>query len=127
MLTFRDYMDKAKDYQGFPSDRQVALSLGITTAAVSKFCKGKEFPSQETVLRLANLAGVKPEAALIDFNLWKTIDKPNAHRIWLKISKMIGCIALFSIFFSAKTSIYDKDLRAELCKINNVCSILCIV
>lgn len=89
MLTFRDYIKKAKENSHIDSNNDVAEILNISSAAVAKFCTEKSRPSQETVLRLAKLAKISPEEALVDYNLWKTKDKPNAHKVWLRISKMV--------------------------------------
>lgn len=90
-LTFTQYVEKAKENSQIDSNNKVASKLGISSASIAIFCNERGYPSQETVLKLANLAGVSPEKALIDFNLWKTKDKPNAQKVWLKLAKMIGC------------------------------------
>lgn len=112
MYTFKDYVDKAKKKQNFTTVRQVAEALGVTPSAIANFKKGPQYPSQETVFKLANLAGVKPEQALIDFNLWKTKDKPNAHKVWQNLSKMIGCLSVFVIFCAYNSNTY-KNINLE--------------
>lgn len=103
MLTFADYIEKVKENQNIKSARQVGILLGMSATAITEFSKERAYPSQETVLKLANLAGVSPEQALIDFNLWKTKDKPNARKVWLKLSKMIGCLILATIIYTGDT------------------------
>lgn len=110
MLTFKDYVEKAKINQFVKSNNEIAQMLNINNSCITQFCKEKTFPSQETVLKLAALAGVKPEQALIDFNLWKTKDKPNAHRIWQKLAKMIQASSLILLVSSG--------LLVSICKAN---------
>lgn len=93
-MEFKDYVEKAKENQYLKSNKDIAVMIGINNSAITDFSKYRSFPSQETVLKLAALAGIKPEQALIDFNLWKTKDKPNAHRIWQKLAKMIQTSSL---------------------------------
>ena len=66
------------------------------------------------MIKLAELAGMPKEEALIDLNLWRSKDKPEVQKIWQRLSKMIGCFAatlLFSnnllIFYSYLKLIYN--------------------
>lgn len=104
MLTFAEYVEKAKENSNLKNDRQVAQQINIGAPALVGFRNERSYPSQETVLKLANLAGVSPEQALIDFNLWKTKDKPNAHKVWQKMAKMIGCFICLSTFYSINSN-----------------------
>lgn len=103
MLTFAEYIEKAKENSNLKNDKQVAQKINIGASALVGFRNERSYPSQETVLKLANLAGVSPEQALIDFNLWKTKDKPNAQKVWLKLAKMIGCLCLAIILFTGES------------------------
>lgn len=107
MLTFTQYVEKAKEKQNYKTKQEVANKLGMKTGSLIDFEKGRAFPSQDTIISLANLAGISPEQALIDFNLWKTKDKPNAHKVWLRLSKMIGCLLLSILINPHKTNAYN--------------------
>lgn len=107
MFTFSQYVEKAKENQNYKTKLEVATKLGMKAGSLTDFEKGRAFPSQDTLIALANLAGVSPEQALIDFNLWKTKDKPNAHKIWLKLAKMIGCVTLITSFYNLNSTSYE--------------------
>lgn len=114
MLTFTQYVEKAKETSNIKTDKQVAELIGITSASISGFCKVKNYPSQETVLKLANLAGISPEQALIDFNLWKTKDKPNAHAIWQKMAKIIGCFLLANLLYCGNSKANIPSMQQKI-------------
>lgn len=122
MFTFTQYVEKAKETQGLKTTNQLASILKINSSAIANFTSERSYPSQETVLKLAKLAGIKPEKALIDFNLWKTKDKPDAHRIWQKMSKMIGCLLLANILYCANSN--DKLPSMEKSTINESSNVI---
>ncbi len=91
-MDFSDYTNKVIQRYGLRGQNAVARELGITTASMSKFMSGKIPPSEETMIKLAELAGLPKEEALIDLNLWRSKNDPKRHEIWLRISKLIGCV-----------------------------------
>ena len=96
-MDFSDYTNKVIQRYGLRGQNAVARELGITTASMSKFMSGKIPPSEETMIKLAELAGLPKEEALIDLNLWRSKNDPKRHEIWLRISKMVGCLLLLII------------------------------
>lgn len=75
MSTVRDvdwYIDRAKTCSGIVSNRKLGLELGISEGAMSHFKTGRAFPSDETMVKLAKLAQVDPDLALLDLGSWKT-------------------------------------------------------
>lgn len=123
MLTFTQYVEKAKKKQNYKTKQEVANKLGMKTGSLIDFEKGRAFPSQDTIISLANLAGISPEQALIDFNLWKTKDKPNAHKVWLRLSKMIGCLILSTLISLAKTNACNAYDSVTLTNIQSECEL----
>lgn len=100
MKKFNDYMQLAIDRQKLKGNNHLARELGLTTGAISILHNGKSLPSEETMVKLAELAGLPKEEALIDLNLWRSKDKPEVQKIWQRLSKMIGCCAVFWLFFT---------------------------
>lgn len=94
MKKFNDYMQLAIDRQKLKGNNHLARELGLTTGAISILHNGKSLPSEETMVKLAELAGLPKEEALIDLNLWRSKDKPEVQKIWQRLSKMIGCYTL---------------------------------
>lgn len=72
MKNFNDYMTLAIDRQKLASNNKLAKELGITSASISVLNQGKALPSEETMIKLAELAGLPKEEALIDLNLWRS-------------------------------------------------------
>lgn len=97
MKNFTDYAEKAIRRFSLTGYNNLARELGLNKATVSYFRSGKALPSEDTMVKLAELAGMPKEEALIDLNLWRSKDKPELQKIWLRLSKMIGCAALFSV------------------------------
>jgi len=85
--------------------------LNISSAAMSQLNTGKTIPSEATMIKLAELAGLPKEEALIDLNLWRSKDKPEVQKIWQRLSKMIGCALLISILNSQNI---EKNQNLEI-------------
>lgn len=66
------YIDRARSNKGFKSDLELGRHLGFKGSAVSFWRVGKAFPSDETMVQLAALAGVDPAIALLDLNAWRS-------------------------------------------------------
>ena len=101
MKKFADYTQAVITRYGLRGQNAVARELNITTASMSQFTTGKALPSEETMIKLAELAGMPKEEALIDLNLWRSKSNPEVQKIWQRLSKMIGCwlIILLGIAF----------------------------
>ncbi len=116
MKSFNDYTTRAINRYDLRGQNALAREIGIAGATLSQFSSGKALPSDDTMIKLAELAGMPKEEALIDLNLWRSKDKPEVQKIWQRLSKMIGCFAatlLFSnnllIFYSYLKLIYNVD------------------
>lgn len=57
MKNFNDYMTLAIGRQKLASNNKLAKELGITSASISVLNQGKALPSEETMIKLAELAG----------------------------------------------------------------------
>ena len=66
-----DYLDAAKDRQGFKSDRRLAAELGIGVTTMHSIRHGRHCPDDDVMTQLAMLAGADVQAALIDLNIWR--------------------------------------------------------
>ncbi len=96
-MEFKDYSIKAISRFGLAGNNALARELGLDKSSVSQFINGKAVPSEETMIKLAELAGLPKEEALIDLNLWRSKNDPKRHEIWQRISKMVGCLLLLII------------------------------
>lgn len=117
-MNFSDYTNKVINRYGLRGQNAVARELNITSASMSNLMSGKILPSEETMIKLADLAGYPKEEALIDLNLWRSKNDPKRHEIWLRISKMIGCTSLAALIsvnacFNSKTIASDENFNQE--------------
>ena len=99
------YTQKAINRYNLNGQNALAREIGIAGATLSQFLNGKALPSEETMIKLAELAGLPKEEALIDLNLWRSKDKPELQKIWQHLSKMIGCFAFPLLAFSGITGL----------------------
>ncbi len=73
MRTIDDYLDAAiARNPDLRSDRRLALALGLNQAASHYWRRRKAWPADDTMLRLADLAGVDPGEALVELNIWRS-------------------------------------------------------
>jgi hypothetical protein len=66
-----DYLNAAKARLGLKSDRELGRALGQTPEWTHAIRAGKTLPSDESMYRLAELAGVDPTISLLKLNQWK--------------------------------------------------------
>lgn len=91
MKNFNDYAAKAINRYGLAGNNALARELGVNKSSISQMVTGKIYPAESTMIKLAELAGMPQEEALIDLNLWRSKDKPELQKVWQRLSKMIGC------------------------------------
>ena len=89
-ITFDFYCDKAIQRMNYKGDCELADAIHISKAALSSLRKNKALPSENTIVRISELAGMPTEIALIDLNLWKAKSKQNeqVYRNWLIIKQL---------------------------------------
>ena len=108
MKTFNEYAEKAIVRYGLTGYNNLARELGMTKSSISMLRSGKNIPSEATMIRLAELAGMPKEEALIDLNLWRSKSNPEINKIWQRVAKMIG-ILIFSLLFSSEKTIANSS------------------
>lgn len=100
MKTFDEYTVRAINRYGLAGNNALARELGVNKSSISQMSAGKIYPAESTMIKLAELAGLPKEEALIDLNMWRSKDKPELQKVWQRISKMIGCFAAPLLYFS---------------------------
>jgi len=65
------YIDLARELNGLSSDRRVAQALGVTPATVNAWRSKRQWPSDQAMIRLADLTQRARECALVDLNMWR--------------------------------------------------------
>lgn len=115
MKNFNDYMQKAIARQQLTSNNKLAQELGITSASISVLNQGKALPSEDTMIKLAELAGLPKEEALIDLNLWRSKNNPELNKIWQRLAKMIGFWLYLNLFSLLNSNTCDFTSLFSLC------------
>ncbi len=88
-MNIDDYVDAALKAGDFPSERQLSIFLGFGPDAICTYRTKRAWPSDDTMIRLAEIAGADPEQALLDLNLWRATSgrvKATYARIAAKLS-----------------------------------------
>jgi len=115
MHTIDEYCDKARNLNGFSSDRQLDRALGFKGQPTSQWRTKRAWPADETMIKLAELADEDPGIALLELNSWRTEGpaKLGYLRILEKYVAML-VLPLFMLTFSFsadtnKTAISQPD------------------
>jgi len=115
MKTIDDYCDIAKQRHGLKSDRILADALNINSSAISQWRTKRTWPSDTTMIHLAELAGIDKTEALVELGAWKNYGLPAypTYETLLKIvQKTAAIIAL--VIMSNIGFVNDKALAASM-------------
>lgn len=106
MRDFKNYVERAKKNQDLTSDAKLAQRINITGASLSNMINKKISPSEETLIKIADLAGISREEALLDLSIWRAKSE-DVKNTWEKIRELLKIAAMslaIMIFFSASAS-----------------------
>ena len=88
MKNFSDYANIAINRHGLRGVNALARELQIKSSSMSRLNTGKSLPAESTMLKLAELAGLPKEEALIDLNLWRSAKNSNGVAAFSKDDKI---------------------------------------
>ncbi len=77
------------------SQNQVAKEIGITSASLSNLAQEKIDGSDETYIKLAELAGVDPTEIIIEKHMRKA--GPEARAVWARINAVVSKSAMLGL------------------------------
>lgn len=100
MKNFSDYAKIAINRHGLRGNNALAKEIGVTSAGFSHFNTGKTLPAESTMIKLAELAGLPKEEALIDLNLWRSAAQPEIQNVWIRLAKMIQKTNFLPLFIA---------------------------
>lgn len=69
-MTLDDYIDAAKARNDLHSDNALNRYIGFSGNACHTWRTGKSLPTPDSIVTLAELAGLDPHLALVDLGLW---------------------------------------------------------
>tara|TARA_R110002124_G_scaffold14054_2_gene63230 strand:- start:179 stop:574 length:396 start_codon:yes stop_codon:yes gene_type:complete len=90
------YIDTAKEAYRANSDRKLSVALGLNAGAVGFWRRGVALPNDNTMVRLADLAGVSKEQALLELSYWRS--EGEAKETYGEILKKVSLGATVSAF-----------------------------
>lgn len=122
-MDFNEYADKAIKGFGLTGYNNLARKLELNKATLSYFKRGKALPSESTMIKLAELAGVSKEKALIDLNLWRSKNDPSRHAVWQRIAATLKLLIV--VYFATITSCFAADILAIDIQNDNAAYTLC--
>jgi hypothetical protein len=74
MRTIDIYCDQAITRNNFRSDRELSKALGFSGSDISNYRRKRVWPSDATMVKLAELAGIPADEALLELAVWRTHD-----------------------------------------------------
>lgn len=117
MRTLNDYIKVAVIRNNFRSKREFCKALGVSPNATTTYNNGT-FPSDETMVKIAKLAGIDEATALLELAIWRTSGaaQKTYASILQKISQVTVSVILFGIF---SVSPVDASTNKEHLYVNN--------
>lgn len=89
MRTLQDYILAAKARNNCTSDRQLAAFLALSPTTLFNMQRGRHWPSDDLMIRIAKAAGFDEQAALLDLCIWRNQHGP-ARSTYLEIARRLG-------------------------------------
>lgn len=127
MRTIDDYLDLAIARHDLPSNRQLSIKLELSPVAISRYRQKKEWPSDDTMLRLAALADVPESEALMELNYWRT-KSPAARSTYERIAALLNGAAatgaLLLVLFTPASSHAERMVYSAPAALSDY--ILCV-
>lgn len=77
-MNIDELCDAVKRKHNLKSDRKLSLALGLSASVVNMWRTKRSWPSDETIIQLAEMAGEDPLDALINLNVWRSNGKATA-------------------------------------------------
>lgn len=123
------YMEEAKTRAHIKSNRKLSVFLGLSPIAACNWKTKRAYPSDETMIRLAEVSGQSPFIALLELNIWRSTGKvkESYEKLYKGMSKTIHTLGIVGLLVAgvfagpayASTSInqhqqYDQYILSHL-------------
>lgn len=114
MKTTRDYLDAVSARLGGVSDYRVAITLGISTQAVSRWRSGQDSIGDDAAIKVAQILGIDPAEILLSSYAAKSknaLARAALENAIRKLGGMAAALVLscFALFSSSDVSAHDND------------------
>lgn len=71
-MDINNLIEKAKTLNGFKSDRQVAIAIGISEPSFLRVRRGHGHLNDDNMIKLGSLAGLSETESLLLLNVWRS-------------------------------------------------------
>ena len=88
------YINRALELNNINSERKLARCLDISNSALTLYKLGQRCPTDTTIIKLAQLANIPVEQALIDLNMWRNSDNPEVLKVYQKLKNLFNGVTL---------------------------------
>lgn len=116
------YIKEARKRSGASSERKMCEVLEIAPNSITNYTRKNVLPSDDTMMKLAKMAGVDPFIGLLDLNMWRTEgDAKTAYKkILEKISLGAFVLALCIYSTPSNASHFNQMLKPSTSSITEV-------
>jgi transcriptional regulator with XRE-family HTH domain len=105
-MNARELVETARHKQQ-TSQAQLAKKLGISGASLSELAAGKKELSDETYIKLAELAGVNPTEVIIEKHMRKA--GPEGRKVWAHLAKALPKSAALVVVLAFLTAQHQEN------------------
>ncbi len=122
MRSFQDYVFEARKKKNIYSNNKLAKEIDIAGASLSVMMNNKTLPAEETLIKIADLAGIPREEALLDLSIWRA-KSDDVKNTWEKIRELLKIAAMsliIIIFFSTSASATELQQEVSTFDLKNV-------
>ncbi len=109
------YLDEAKRVGLYRSDGQLSKALGVTRATISAYRNRRQWPCDDAMIKIAEIAGLDPYKALMDLNAWRATT-PAVRTAYRRLAELVGgtmAAVLIGAFLSSGAANAIGTDRAE--------------
>lgn len=107
------YLDEAKRRQGITSERALARALGISAPSLIQWRSGIASPRPALMVRIAEMAGMPPELAMMDRLAWQADDAASRDIVARMRAALQSSIAAMVLILCVLQVTAAPDTRAE--------------
>ena len=83
------YIDRALEFGRIKSDRALCKVLGTSSAVVTQWRTKRTWPSEKSMLLLADLARIDRQKALADLHFWSA-ETPEVRQVWQQVRDQLA-------------------------------------
>jgi len=121
MRDYNFYIEAAKTKQGFKYDNQIDSALGFKGSMINHVRKRNKQLSEESMIKLAELAGLDPLTAIADLNVLRSKGTA-AHPLYQRIAEQVLHICLVAGVLVGLVSPSHANIREQtnITEIHNI-------